>query len=278
MSHELLIQPSVIPELRNYILMDVRQDAAAYAAGHLRGAIHADLNRQLSSATDPGFDPALGGRHPLPPLDRFLQQLGAWGVDPTTHVVLYDDQSGANAATRLWWMLRAVGHEHVSLIDGGFQAAVAAGAEVTGEVVRPAQKPPYPADGWSLPAVDLAKVDELRTRSDWKVLDVRSRERFRGDTEPFDPVAGHIPGALNLPYPENLEGGRFKPAEALREQYRALLGATPPEKLVVHCGSGVTACHTLFALELAGLSGASLYVGSWSEWCRNEVPQARGER
>lgn len=253
------------------MLLDVRQSASAYAEGHLPGAIHADLNAQLSSASDPGFDPAEGGRHPLPPLDRLLRQLGEWGIEPEMQVVLYDDQAGANAATRLWWMLRAVGHEDVSLLDGGVAAATAAGIHLTTDVPTVEPKPPYPASGWALPTVTMADVDLLRQRDEWKVLDVRSRDRFRGDSEPFDPVAGHIPGAVNLPYAENLDhNGRFKSPEALRAQYVELFDGTPPENVVVHCGSGVTACHTLFALELAGLKGASLYVGSWSEWCRNK--------
>ncbi len=141
--------------------------------------------------------------------------------------------------------------------------------------------PPYPhpsSNTWLRPTVDIDTVDALRTNPEWKVLDVRSAPRFRGETEPIDPVAGHIPGAVNLPFSENLSGDRFKSAEELRAQYAALLGGTNPEHLVVHCGSGVTACHTLLALELAGLDGASLFVGSWGEWCRNDRPQAKGEQ
>ena len=123
------------------------------------------------------------------------------------------------------------------------------------------------------PAVDLPRIDALRRDAAWKVLDVRSRERFRGETEPIDPIAGHIPGAVNLPFAENLENGRFKSAQTLRAMYEEVLGGTPPERLIVHCGSGVTACHTLLALEAAGLEGASLYVGSWGEWCRNDLPR-----
>lgn len=243
------------------VLLDAR--AAGYDAGHLRGAQRADLETQLSAARDPGADPARGGRHPLPPLDRWLAQLGAWGIGPETQVVIYDDQSGANAAARAWWMLRAVGHERVSVLDGGL-----ANLPLTTDVPTVTARPPYPATAWQRPTVDLARVDALRADDDWKVLDVRSRERFRGETEPIDPIAGHIPGAVNLPFAENLEGGRFKSREALRAMYEELLDGTAPENLVVHCGSGVTACHTLLALETAGLEGAALYVGSWGEWCR----------
>jgi thiosulfate/3-mercaptopyruvate sulfurtransferase len=250
----------MIPPM-NLVLLDARPKKADYDSGHLRGAQHADLETQLSAARDPGADPARGGRHPLPPLERWLRQLGAWGVDPETQVVIYDDQSGANAASRAWWMLRAVGHEHVAVLDGQLL-----GMRWTSEVPAVEAKEPYPAKEWQRPTVDIDEV--LALPAGWKVLDVRSGERYRGEVEPFDPVAGHIPGAINLPFAENLEHGRFKSPAALRAMYEHLLGDTPVERLVVHCGSGVTACHTLLALDTAGLTGASLYVGSWGEWCR----------
>lgn len=248
------------------VLLDARP-RASYEAGHLPGAIHADPDRHLAAPEDPRN----GGRHPLPPFDRWLRQLGEWGIGPETEVVVHDDQSGANAAARAWWMLRAAGHERVSVLDGGIGAA---GSGLTTEEPAPVAREPYPASGWQLPTVGIDDVDAVREDAGWKVLDVRSGPRFRGETEPIDPIAGHIPGAVNLPYTENLEGNVFKPAGALRAQYEALLGGTPVERLIVHCGSGVTACHTLLALELAGLRGASLYVGSWSEWCRNPRPRA----
>jgi thiosulfate/3-mercaptopyruvate sulfurtransferase len=266
-----LVSPLSIPP--GAVLLDARPDRADYDAGHLVNARHADLETQLSAARDAGADPVNGGRHPLPPLERWLEQAGRWGITASTHVVVYDDQAGANAAARAWWMLRAIGHDKVQLLDGGFKAAVAAGLPVTTQVPEVGPQPPYPASAWQWPTVDMARVDALREDESWRVLDVRSRERFRGETEPIDPIAGHIPGAINLPFAENLENGAFKSAEELRRQYEALLGGTPPERLVVHCGSGVTACHTLVALEAAGLRGAALYVGSWGEWCRNEKPR-----
>ncbi|MBV9494416.1 MAG: sulfurtransferase [Acidobacteria bacterium] len=261
-----IISPSAIPA--DAVLLDARPPDA-YAAGHLRGARNADVDRQLSSARDAGADPRNGGRHPLPPIERFGAQLGAWGIAPSTTVVVYDDQAGANAAARAWWMLRAAGHENVVVLDGGYQAAVAAGMEVTTDVPEVAALPPYPVTEWQRGTVSRAEVDQLRLAEDWKVLDVRSAPRFRGETEPIDPIAGHIDGAVNLPYTENLSDGRFKSKEELRGQYDQLLGDVKPDHLVVHCGSGVTACHTLLALEAAGIEGAKLYVGSWSEWCRN---------
>lgn len=251
-------------------LLDARPDPADHAAGHLPGALHADLNRQLSTAADPGHDPAMGGRHPLPPWQRFAAQVGAWGIGPATRVVLYDANGGGNAAARLWWMFRALGHEDVRVLDGGLPEALRAGLALTSEPSAIPALAAYPAEGWRLPTVDAEAVETLRKDSGRKLLDVRSRERWRGETEPFDPVAGHIPGSLNLPWNENLgPDGRFQSPEALRALYAPLLDGTPPERLAVHCGSGVTACHTLLALEVAGLSGASLYVGSWSEWCRS---------
>ncbi|HYI13217.1 MAG TPA: sulfurtransferase [Thermoanaerobaculia bacterium] len=276
-----LISPADLLRLletsEDVVLLDARPGGTSYAADHLRGARHADLDTQLSAAREDGADPARGGRHPLPSLDRWVRLLGSWGITPSKQVVVYDDQAGANAAARTWWMLRAIGHERVSVLDGGFAAAVAAGVPVTTAEEVHAPQPPYPATAWQRPVVDMERVDALREDKAWRVLDVRSRERFRGETEPIDPVAGHIPGAINLPFADNLEEGRFKSAETLRAQYEQLLGGTPVSRLVVHCGSGVTACHTLLALEHAGLAGASLYIGSWSEWCRGGKPQAKGE-
>jgi len=267
--------PSVLPfeALQpSCLILDTRASADAFAEGHLPGALHASLDTCLSLAREPGLDPARGGRHPLPSPDRWARQLGAWGVTPATWVVAFDGVSGGNGAARLWWMLRAFGHEHVSVLEGPLRGPLA-----TGPAAPPAPAPPYPGDRWLLPTVDLADVDRLRLDPAWKVLDVRAPARYRGEVEPLDPVAGHIPGALNLPFADNLDAeGRFKSPEALRALYEGFLEGTPPERLAVHCGSGVTACHTLLALERAGLGGSALYVGSWSEWCRNPVPQAKG--
>jgi thiosulfate/3-mercaptopyruvate sulfurtransferase len=250
-----------------YLLVDTRP-RAAYDAGHLPGAIHLDLDRDLSAATAPGHDPARGGRHPLPSPEVFARTLGAAGITPTIHVVAYDAASGANAAARLWWMLRALGHDRVQVLDGGLPAVAALGS--TTEVPAIVAAPPYPHHRWRLATVDADDVDARRTLPGWIVLDVRSAERFRGEQEPIDPIAGHIPGARNLPFADNLTAaGRYKPATELRAQYERFLGDVPVDHLIVHCGSGVTACHTLLALELAGLPGATLYVGSWGEWVRN---------
>lgn len=255
-------------------LLDARPGAAAFASGHLAGAHHADLNRWLSTASDPAFDPANGGRHPLPSPSAWARRLGLWAITADTPVVVYDDVAGGNGACRLWWMLRAFGHAKVAVLDGGLSEAKAAGLAVTTEQPPPLTSlPPYPGDRWLLPTVAIQAIEQYLQDPARKVLDVRSRERWQGESEPIDPVAGRIPGSVNLPYTENLgPKGRFKSAEALRAMYLRLLDGTASDHLAVHCGSGVTACHTLLALELAGLPGSSLYVGSYSEWCRSGKP------
>ena len=242
----------------NVVILDARS-RAAYDADHLEGAIHADLETHLSA---PG-DPAKGGRHPLPPVERWLAQLAEWGITPSTRVIIYDDADGANAAARAWWMLRAIGHENVEVLTQG-----SAGDPPAVPAASRAAAPGGWGKSWQLPTVTISEVDRLRNDPTWRVLDVRSPERFRGETEPIDPGAGHIPGAINLPYTENTG----KTPQELEQMYEELLQDVPPERLIVHCGSGVTACHTLLALDKAGLHGASLYVGSWGEWCRNEMP------
>ncbi len=256
-------------------LLDVRQGPDTYAAGHLPGALHADLDRDLSTASTPGHDPAHGGRHPLPSVPDFATILGSWGITPETEVIAYDAAGGGNSAARLWWMLRALGHRPVAVLDGGLAAALAVGLTLTDEQPSFPPEGPYPADRWRLPMMDAGAVEILRQDSSRRLLDVRSAERWRGASEPFDPIAGHIPGSLNLAWTDNLgPDGRFKSPKALRAQYKSLLAGVPPTQLTVHCGSGVTACHTLLALNIAGLPGASLYVGSWSEWCRSNRPKA----
>ncbi len=246
----------------------------AYLERHLRGAVCADLERDLSAG---GAHPEEGGRHPLPAIETFAATLGRWGISPATWVVLYDDEGGADAAARAWWMLRAVGHERVAVLDGGLAAAERAGVPMACGDVQTSHVGPYPVDSWHLPMVDIGQVERIGADAGCALIDVRAPERYRGEVEPLDPVAGHIPGALNVPLTENLdEQGHFRGPDALRTHFRARLGEVPPDRAVVSCGSGVTACHTLLALEHAGLRGASLYVGSWSEWCRSGRPRATG--
>lgn len=234
----------------------------AFAAGHLQGALQAHLERDLSGDTS---HPQDGGRHPLPSLEDWAATLGRWGIGPTTRVVCYDDRGGVMGAARAWWMLRAVGHTEVYVLRGGFQAAVAAGLAVETGDERPAPRGAYPVGGWSLPTVARSEVAAHLARGG-TVVDVRAAERFAGHHEPIDPVAGHIDGARNVPLTTHQADGAMLSAEALRAQF-ADWGA--PDDVVVHCGSGVTACYTLLAMHEAGRDGAALYVGSWSEWCRN---------
>jgi thiosulfate/3-mercaptopyruvate sulfurtransferase len=214
------------------------------------------------------------GRHPLPSVDLFVSKLRSWGIGNASQVVAYDDAGGAFAA-RLWWMLRWLGHEAVAVLDGGFPAWVAEGRPVTAELplVSPGDFTPRPRPDLLVTAALLA-APESRAG---KLFDARAPERYRGDIEPIDPVAGHIPGAENLPFAENLRDGRFKPAAELRARLAAALGATQPEDAVVYCGSGVTACHDVLAFAQAGLPLPKLYAGSWSEWITDAArPTARG--
>ena len=259
------------PELRarHTILLDARSgpDARArYAAEHLRVARFIDLETDLSAPT---AHPEDGGRHPLPSIAAWCATLGRLGIGPDDSVVIYDDQGGANAAARAWWMLRAVGHERVWVLDGGFAAARDANVPCASREEAWTPKPPYPAEAYSLPTVDIHTVEASQTSGSRVLVDVRSAPRFNGEVEPIDPVAGHIPGALNHPLTLHTGAdGRFLPPEQLRAQYEALLQGRPPSDMVLSCGSGVTACHGLLVMEHAGLTGASLYVGSFSEWCR----------
>lgn len=240
---------------------------ARYDQAHLSGALFADVNSDLANIGD--F--AIGGRHPLPTLAQFAGFLQRFGIASDSHVVVYDDKNGANAAARLWWMLRAIGHEQVQVIDGGFDAAVKAGFPVSSHTEIPKAAGPYQISGWSLPLSDIDEVDEVAQAADYAVIDVRDATRYAGLTEPIDLIAGHIPGAINIPFTENLASdGTFLAPEVLRENYSKALVGIKPDHVIVHCGSGITACHTLLAMDYAGLPIPGLYVGSWSEWSRND--------
>lgn len=242
---------------------------------HIRGAQHVDLDIDLSEKP---VNPAQGGRHPLPDIKKFAALLGNLGIDAGSHVVVYDDKRGVIAASRFWWMLRAAGHKQVQVLDGGLQAAVAAGLPVTEEAPSPMTRPPYPVNEWKLPVVNLETVKNVIANPEFLLIDVREEYRFRGESEPLDLVAGHIPHSVNVPFKKNLnDHGTFLSSEDLAALYKSVMGDRKPENVMVSCGSGVTACHTLLALELAGITGASLYVGSWSEWSRNQLPIATGE-
>lgn len=258
------------------VVIDCRHDLAqpdagelAWADAHIPGALFMHLDRDLSSAKTGG-----NGRHPLPSPAAFTALLGRCGITPQHMVVAYDDAGGMFAA-RLWWMLRWIGHADVAVLDGGVAAWRASGGALDQSVrSRPTTRYPVGAVETTVDAdALLANLDNAALL----VVDARAPDRFRGENETLDPVGGHIPGAVNRFFKLNLgDDGRFKQTEALRNEWFAVTNGRDPATLVMQCGSGVTACHNLLALELAGLSGARLYPGSWSEWCSDPArPVAR---
>jgi len=241
----------------SFDLADVAAGERAYAAEHLPGAIYAHLDRDLCGART-----GRNGRHPLPARADWALVLGRLGVTPARAVVLYDAQGGMYAA-RAWWMLLWAGHRDVRVLDGGLQAWKAAGGAIESGVVAPIAAPAYPLGDSLVASVDADALQKSLGRV--TLLDARAGERYRGEVEPLDKRAGHIPGARSRFFKDNLDArGRFRPAAELRAAFEAF-GAAPAD--VVHqCGSGVTACHNLLAMEAAGLAGSVLYPGSWSEW------------
>jgi len=245
---------------------------AQYAREHIPGSLHADLDRDLSDHDQP----ANAGRHPLPSREAFAQRLVAWGLQPQQQVVVLDRQ-GANYCGRLWWMLKWCGHEPVAVLNGGLAAWKALGGPVT-DAPTP---PPSPGSFVLAPSLvrmlDTADLQRALGHPGQTVIDARAAARFRGEVEPLDPVAGHIPGALNRPFGDNVgSDGRFKPAEALRQEFLQLLGGRDPASVVHQCGSGVSALPNLLAMEIAGLGRSALYPGSWSAWCNTPgTPRAR---
>jgi thiosulfate/3-mercaptopyruvate sulfurtransferase len=243
----------------------------AYARGHIPGALFLHLDDDLSGVKD-----GRNGRHPLPDPDSFARLMAACGVDAATQVVAYDNEGGI-FASRLWWMLRWLGHEKVAVLDGGL-AGWKRSKRALEETVPVVQPRSFTARAQDM-AVDVGQVLADLQSDRMLILDARSPERFRGENETLDPVGGHIPGAVNRFYFDNLDddGCFFKPAAELRAEFAELLAGRPAAHVVQQCGSGVTACHNLLAMELAGLSGSKLYPGSWSEWCADPSrPVARG--
>ncbi|MFV0389092.1 MAG: sulfurtransferase [Pyrinomonadaceae bacterium] len=260
----------------NLLIFDASNNPNAkanYEAGHLRGTFLIDVNTELANIKE---TPADGGRHPLPAVQDFCATLRKFGVSDNSEVVVYDDMKGANAAARFWWMLQAIGFENVRVLEGGFQAAVREGFPVTKEV--PVKKMGnLRCDDWNLPLVELTTVIKASETGEMLIIDVREASRFRGETEPFDKIAGHIPNARNIPFTENMdENGRFLPAKELLEKYEEAMDGAISSEVIVHCGSGITACHTILAFEIAGLELPKLYVGSWSEWSNNDLPIIKG--
>src|SRR5882724_401657 len=259
----------------NWTIVDCRFDLArpewgtsAYAQEHIPNAVYAHLDRDLSGAVT-----STSGRHPLPLPEAFVGTLGRWGIDESVQVVAYDQSTGAHAS-RLWWLLRWVGHTDVAVLNGGFAAWQHAGLPVS---KQPGVRQPrrFAAKRSQASVVSTAELERLVAAGqlgsgERALIDARSADRFAGQNETIDPVAGHVPGATNHPFAYNLDAqGRFLPAQALRSKWLETLRGQPPADAIAMCGSGVTACHNLLALEAAGLPGAQLYAGSWSEWIRD---------
>jgi thiosulfate/3-mercaptopyruvate sulfurtransferase len=265
-----LITPNQLEELVNtgadILICDCRFDLThpqagrdAYNAGHILGAIYVDLDRDLS-ATKTGSN----GRHPLPSPQAWADTRQRLGIDPKTTVIAYDNH-GSVYASRLWWMLKASGHAHVQVLDGGLSAWNGSIGTIP-PVVAPLKTAIEPQE-WA-GSVTVNAMEQWLTDSKGQcVIDARSEDRFRGENETLDPIGGHIPGALNRFFKHNLSAGQFKSPDALRTEFTTLLGNASPSSVIHQCGSGVTACHNLLAMEVAGLPGSHLYVGSWSEWC-----------
>ena len=251
-------------------LMQPLAGRAAYLQGHIPGAVYADLNTDLSAPVTPG-----SGRHPLPDPTRFAQQLGRWGIRNTSQVVAYDAGNGGYAV-RLWWMLRWLGHPAVAVLDGGLAVWQAVGLSVNSTTPHPVTTR-FEIELQVGSQLSMEQVRAGLRAGSICLVDARTAARFAGEVEPIDPVAGHIPTALNYPYEANLtSAGRFLAPELLRTRFASL--ASQPERVVHMCGSGVTACHNLLAMEVAGLTGSKLYAGSWSEWVRDpRNPVATGD-
>ena len=261
-----------ISENQNLRIFDVRTGSNAkenYIKKHLEYSVFVDLNSDLAEIDHPKN----GGRHPLPKFEDFVKKLGTLGIDKNSHVVIYDDKNGANAAARFWWMLRAVGHKNVQVLNGGLQVAQNQNYPLSSvEEYYPETKYISDYQDWQLPQVWIDDVKKASQDSDSMIVDVRESQRFDGIMEPIDLVAGHIPNAHNFPFIDNLdEKGLFKSPEVLRNLYSELFDNYEKSKIIFHCGSGVTACHSLLALDYAGFDIPNLYVGSWSEWSRNEI-------
>lgn len=247
-----------------FSLNDTERGRRDYHVGHIPGAFYAHLDEDLCGA----IHPERTGRHPLPEVQTFAEKLSGWGTDGKSQVVVYDDMGGAIAA-RLWWMLNWLGHKKVALLDGGWQTWKKEKHPVSAKQSAIDRRLFLPRSDPSLLAT-AEEIEQIHTDSTYRLLDSRAEERYRGESEPIDPVAGRIPGAVSAPWAENLDNaGLFLPADVLRKKYEALIGDIPPSHVICYCGSGVTAALNLVAMAHAGIGPACLYAGSWSEWITN---------
>lgn len=249
-----------------FVLSSPDAGRAAYRENHIPGAVYFHLDHDLAGPVTP-----VSGRHPLPDAGQLAAAFGRAGITEGVQVVAYDDVNGAIAA-RLWWLARWLGHPHVAVLEGGWQSWVAGGYQVTADIAAPV---PQNFVVRCNDAMWVSSAEVLATatgRQPGTVLDARAADRFKGRNESLDPVAGHVPGAVSLPFAGNLDStGRFKRPTELRQRIEQSLNGSPPERAICMCGSGVTACHNLLAMEVAGMRGARLYPGSWSEWIRDPL-------
>lgn len=254
----------------NLVIVDAsngENTKANYKERHLDGALFIDLDTQLADIKQ---DVSIGGRHPLPTNKQFSETLTNLGITEKSHVVVYDDKNGANSASRFWWMLKSVGHKKVQVLNGGFQEAKKEGFPINSKVEKVNTKSVYKVTEWKLPQAHLDEVETGSLNENYIIIDVRESDRYNGVNEPLDLIAGHIPGAINVPFASNLDmNGFFMSPQDLRTKYQTVFKNTNADNIIVHCGSGVTACHTLLALDYAGLEIPKIYIGSWSEWSRN---------
>jgi thiosulfate/3-mercaptopyruvate sulfurtransferase len=255
----------------NLVLVDVSNNKNAkenYLIEHLDGAVFIDLNTQLA---DIKTDLSNGGRHPLPSIEDFTKTLRNIGIDKTSHVVAYDNNNGSNAAARFWWMLKAIGHMKVQVLNGGLNEAKKHNFPLSSRIKSAKNKlENYQAKRWGLAVAEMDDVEKNMSNENHLIIDVRDTDRYNGVNEPIDLIAGHIPNAINIPFIENLDNnGLFLKPDELRIKYERAFGNIKAENIIIHCGSGVTACHTILAIDYAGLEIPKLYVGSWSEWSRN---------
>lgn len=245
-------------------LADTDQGRRDYLKSHIPGAFYAHLDQDLSGPIIPGKT----GRHPLPTVESATQLFSKWGIESSTQVVVYDDKAGAIAA-RLWWMLHWLGHKRAAVLDGGWPKWQTGGYPVDNQLPVPKSASFVPKPQNHL-LVDADFVDQIRLDKGFVLVDSRLDFRYKGQEEPLDPIAGHIPGAINAPFRDNMEKGQLKSSETLKIRFDQILEGKPAEQAIFYCGSGVTACYNLLALKHAGLGDAKLYAGSWSEWITEE--------
>ena len=268
-----LIEVAELFKIRNnsdVVIIDVSNGVNArsnFDKLHLENALFVDLNSQLAEFQ---ADLSKGGRHPLPSYSLFEESLSSLGISEKSHIIIYDQTNSSNAAARFWWMLTAIGHPKVQVLNGGFNNALKQNYPSNNSLKNVKRAVVYKIDKWLLPISNLLEVKQYSMDKSFAIIDVRESGRYLGEFENLDVVAGHIPNAINIPFMVNLdEHGFFLTSEQLRKKYETIFDTYAKEKVIVHCGSGVTACHTLLAMTYAGYPIPSLYVGSWSEWSRS---------